>query len=428
LFRLASRARFFCACSLLGISTTLADDVLEGHAPSLIDLLVGLALGAIAAFVWKLVARMRKAQRAAMDVAHHSELVIETASAIGVDGEQLTLERLAEHACQLLAIDRACVFVKDSESTAHMRITAAAGAVVGLVGERFSASQGSPADVFNTGAPVVVNDYRTFERRIVHELSAEMRASASVPLRWGGKVRGTLSVGTCDPQRRFDRRDVELLVRLAALAEMALEQGRMRAQLEHTVRAGVEALAAAVDARDHYTATHSEDVVGLATAVGRRLGLDAVSLEQVALGARLHDVGKLGVPDAVLNHRGPLTAEQWDLMRLHPISGARIVARVPGLEAIAAIVRSEHERWDGGGYPDGLAAEQIPLASRIILACDAYHAMTSDRPYRKALPADEAIDELVDCAGSQFDPQVIEALTDVLAGPRPERAQSLLAA
>jgi HD-GYP domain-containing protein (c-di-GMP phosphodiesterase class II) len=151
-------------------------------------------------------------------------------------------------------------------------------------------------------------------------------------------------------------------------------------------------------------------VVALASSVARNLGLDEDSVRDVEQVALLHDIGKVGIPDAILQKQGPLDDQEWQLMRQHPVVGERIIAGTPGLSHLAPAMRAEHERWDGGGYPDGLAGEQIPLASRITLACDALHAMTSDRPYRPAMTQHRVDHELRDGAGSQFDPRVIQAL------------------
>ena len=145
---------------------------------------------------------------------------------------------------------------------------------------------------------------------------------------------------------------------------------------------GVEAMAGAVEMRDAYTGEHSEAVVRLARRVGQKLGLSDKDLAALEIGARLHDVGKIGVPDSVLRKAGPLDGAEWQIMRRHPEWGAQLVDRVPGLKHVSQIVRHAHERWDGDGYPDRLNCTDIPLESRIIFACDAYHAMTSDRPYR----------------------------------------------
>jgi diguanylate cyclase (GGDEF)-like protein len=176
----------------------------------------------------------------------------------------------------------------------------------------------------------------------------------------------------------------------------------------------VEALASALLERDRYTGEHSESVVDMARTVASNLGLDAVEIERIAAAGLLHDIGKVAIPDRILHKPGGLDAEEWDLMREHPVIGERILRAIPGMGAVARIVRHEHERFDGSGYPDGLSGEDIPIGSRIILACDTYHAMTSDRPYRARLAHGEAIAELARCAGTQFDPRVTEALIGCL--------------
>jgi diguanylate cyclase (GGDEF)-like protein len=159
-------------------------------------------------------------------------------------------------------------------------------------------------------------------------------------------------------------------------------------------------------------------VAELAVAVGRRLGLDGEDLAVLGDAARLHDIGTIAIPDAILHSREALSEADWAFMRTHTLLGERILAAAPALARPAALVRSSHERWDGTGYPDGLAGASIPLGARIILACDAYDAMTSERPYRAPVSAAEALRELRRCAGTQFDPAVVAALEDALAGQR----------
>jgi diguanylate cyclase (GGDEF)-like protein len=180
----------------------------------------------------------------------------------------------------------------------------------------------------------------------------------------------------------------------------------------------IAALAEALVERDRYTGEHSESVVDLVERVARALALDTREIDQIKAAALLHDIGKVAIPDDVLNKPGPLDAEEWKVMHEHPVIGERILRAIPGMGSIARIVRHEHERFDGGGYPDGISGEQIPIGARIILACDAYHAMTSDRPYRKGMSHADAIAELVAHAGTQFDPQVTEMLIGALYGQR----------
>ena len=174
-------------------------------------------------------------------------------------------------------------------------------------------------------------------------------------------------------------------------------------------------LADLVEADDAYTAVHSRHVVDLALAVADGLGLDAAARRRVELGALLHDVGKLAVPDAILNKPGALDETEWAIMREHTAVGARmLMAAGPELARIAPIVRASHERLDGRGYPDGLAGDAIPLEARIVCCCDAFSAMTTDRPYRAAMTPAAAMRELRDHAGTQFDPRVVDALVDIL--------------
>ena len=180
----------------------------------------------------------------------------------------------------------------------------------------------------------------------------------------------------------------------------------------------VAALAQALEERDNYTGEHSESVVDLAAHVADAMGLDPHEITTIRSAALLHNFGKIGISDEILNKAGPLSEEEWVIMREHPVIGERILRAIPGMGDVARIVRHEHERWDGKGYPDCLAGIEIPVGSRIILACDAYHAMVSDRPYRKAMEHTDAIAELSGNASAQFDPEVVEALVGYLFGRR----------
>ena len=180
----------------------------------------------------------------------------------------------------------------------------------------------------------------------------------------------------------------------------------------------IAGLAEALLERDRYTGEHSEVVAELTAQVARALGLDQREVERVRAAALLHDIGKVGIPDDILHKARDLSDREWHTMREHPVIGERIVRTIPGLGPVARIIRHEHERWDGSGYPDGLAGEDIPVGARIILACDAYHAMTSNRPYRQAMAHSDAVRELAEGAGSQFDPEVTEVLIGYLWSSR----------
>jgi HD-GYP domain-containing protein (c-di-GMP phosphodiesterase class II) len=218
------------------------------------------------------------------------------------------------------------------------------------------------------------------------------------------------AVSTAGPGRRFGRDQLEMLADLAEIAARAQEGREASSRADSALEAGVEVLTRAVDVRDEYTGRHSAKVGSLARRVGQRIGMDAREVRLLECAARLHDVGKLGVPEEILGKPGPLDEREWSVMRGHPAWGAEMVVRMPGLEALGPLVRAHHERWDGRGYPEGLAGERIPLASRVISACDAFEAMLSRRPYRAALSTEAALAELSEAAGSQFDPAVVTAV------------------
>jgi diguanylate cyclase (GGDEF)-like protein/PAS domain S-box-containing protein len=242
---------------------------------------------------------------------------------------------------------------------------------------------------------------------------ARIGSYVGVPVKLAnGHPWGTLCTVSHDPGEGLDERHLELMHSLARLIATQIEQDQYQAvgRRSHAELAGIQALLSALTARDQYTGAHSHTVVKLATCVALRLGLNDEQVQEVEQVALLHDIGKVGIPDSVLQKRGPLSKQDWQLMFQHPAIGARILAGTRTLAHLAPAVKAEHERFDGNGYPDGLAGQEIPLASRITFACDAYHAMTSDRPYRKALSPDIARAQLREGAGSQFDPQVVEAL------------------
>jgi diguanylate cyclase (GGDEF)-like protein len=268
-------------------------------------------------------------------------------------------------------------------------------------------------------APQLVPDALALPQAAAHPFVAAtgIRAYAGVPVRRAdGTLLGSLCCLSREPQPQLGERDLrflDVLARMAARRLEAAESAYIDRRAEVEAAAG-QALLAALNARENYTAAHSEAVLELALKVAAELGIDTAATTSVGQVALLHDIGKVGVPDAILQKPGRLTAPEWDVMREHPAIGSKIVGAIGSLAHLAPAVRAEHERWDGHGYPDGLAGEDVPLASRICFVCDAWHAMTSDRPYRGALTRDEAREELERHAGTQFCPTTVAALLRVL--------------
>lgn len=195
----------------------------------------------------------------------------------------------------------------------------------------------------------------------------------------------------------------------ARVKEKTAELSRALKDVGQAYEATLSALVAALDAREHETSDHSQRVVRFTLAIATQLGLEGEELDEVGRGALLHDIGKIGVSDSILLKPGPLTPAEWTEMRRHPEIGYRILSSVPFLGQAAEIVLSHQERWDGRGYPHGLAGEQIPLGARIFAVADTLDAIVSDRPYRRGASFAEARAEIRRCAGTQFDPQVVEA-------------------
>ena len=212
----------------------------------------------------------------------------------------------------------------------------------------------------------------------------------------------------------FTERQLRLLAGIAHQAKLALTNAGNFRSLERTFLETVEALANALEANDEYTSSHARWITDLALKVGEGFGLDGRALKRLELGALFHDIGKIGIPETILSKPGPLTDGERELIERHPALGEKIIAPIDRLEDVRPIVRHCHERYDGTGYPDGLKGEEIPLESRIILVCDAYHAMITDRPYRKRLSEEEALRRLEEAAGTQFDPRVVEVCRNVL--------------
>jgi diguanylate cyclase (GGDEF)-like protein len=227
---------------------------------------------------------------------------------------------------------------------------------------------------------------------------------------------------TLSSDETLDRRRLDLLAGIAAQAKLALTNARSFESLERTFLSTVEALANALEAKDEYTSSHARWIRDMAVNVGSELGLDASTLKRVELGALFHDIGKIGIPMEILTKPGPLTAEERAVIETHPELGERILLPIEQLEHVRPIVRACHERFDGDGYPDGLRGDEIPLEARIIFVCDAFHAMTTTRPYREALPIEEARRRLLAGAGSQFDPAIVGVCLRVLRAPEDESA------
>ena len=245
-------------------------------------------------------------------------------------------------------------------------------------------------------------------RREGHSVAVPLRMSDG---RLAGELRCEGSEG--DPVSERDVAFLRVLARIVS-GQLEAEEEELERRRLHAESLGVQALLAAIDARDHYTGDHSKSVVSLSAQVARRMDLSARQIAETEQVALLHDVGKVAVPDHILQKPGPLDEHERRLIEEHPVVGAKIVRSIAGLAHLAPAIRAGHERWDGRGYPDGLAGDDIPVISRITFVCDAFDAMTSDRPYRRSLGVDRARHELETHADSQFCSKSVHALMSVI--------------
>ncbi len=241
----------------------------------------------------------------------------------------------------------------------------------------------------------------------VHEDPA--RQAAFVPMVAKERLIGGIEVGLGRHKPRLSANDQKVLHALASQAAIFIENARLERDVRSMFLNIIVSMAGAVDARDAYTHGHSLRVARTALLLGQQLGLPRDKMEPLLLAGILHDVGKIGTPDQILKKPERLSREEFEIMKEHPVAGAKMLSHIPALTEVIPGIRHHHEFWDGSGYPDGLKGEEIPLAGRIILVSDALDAMTTDRIYRKGKPLDHALGEIRKYAGSQFDPTLVAA-------------------
>ncbi|MFC1703357.1 HD domain-containing phosphohydrolase [Candidatus Omnitrophota bacterium] len=236
----------------------------------------------------------------------------------------------------------------------------------------------------------------------------------SAPLSIKGIVAGVINIDRKKTGAPFDNDDVRFLRGLAIQAAIAIQNARLYEEVQEGYLRTITALAQALDAKDPYTHMHSENVTRYSVAIAEEMSLPLSEIEKIRRGGLLHDIGKIGIKDDILTKPGKLTDEEFEQIKTHPAKGEGILRSLPFLQDVAEIVRHHHERYGGGGYPDKLKGYQIEQGAKIMAVADAFDAMTSDRPYRKALSLEKATDELKRNSGSQFDPGVVDAFLKVL--------------
>jgi response regulator RpfG family c-di-GMP phosphodiesterase len=294
-----------------------------------------------------------------------------------------------------------------------VELAAGAGALAGMQGYTQPLERGLVGRCLREGGVVLAADVKREPDYATTAATGDIRSELDVPLVVHGRRWGAVSVQSTELDA-YDESDAGMLRGAAHHLSAALRSAQLHEQLDRAQVGAAEALRAALDARAAASA-ETPALVQRCEAVGRRLELPEAELTALRLAAALHDIGELGVPEAILNKPGPLTEDERPAVERTPLIGEGILSPVEFLLGDAVpLVRAGHERWDGTGYPDGLAGDLIPLGARILFACDAYEAMTAERPYRRAMRPEDAEVELLRVAGTQLDPRVVEALLWVL--------------
>lgn len=238
--------------------------------------------------------------------------------------------------------------------------------------------------------------------------------SLTFPIKMSGKIEGGVSAGCKNHKLEIVKKEKLFIKEIAELIGKEVERRKIKEDLSRMFIEVVKTLSAALDARDHYTVRHSERISNSCRLIAEKLGLSNKEIENVVMGALLHDIGKIGISDGILGKPGRLTPEEFDKVKKHPLISENILSPIAELKGSLKAIRNHHEHYDGTGYPDGLKGNKIHIGARILAICDAYDAMISERPYRKSMSVEQAVEELKKNSGTQFDPHITEIMIDLI--------------
>ena len=330
-----------------------------------------------------------------------------------VDPKRL-LKLIVEVAVKEMMADKVCLALID-EATGRLNVKEFLGCSPDFIRDFEDIYADSAKHIFKDKKPHLINPGvklpREFEK--VRE-AAGISSGVHVPLTIRGTTIGILCINRTSSEYPFTPSEVEFVSVLGGQAAAAIENARLYEKLEQSYLSMIVALSGVVEARDLYTDKHMKDIAEYSVEIANKLGLPDPDIENIRKAALLHDLGKISVPDHILMKPGKLSEEEMDIIKMHPSNGAKMIEPVEPLRHAREIIRHHQECYDGSGYPGGLQGADIPLGARIIAVADAFGAMTTDRPYRKALSAGEAIKELKKCSGTQFDPYLVEIFISIL--------------
>lgn len=342
-------------------------------------------------------------------------------TATGIVSKEELTQLVIDSACKLMRSAKGSLMLLNHE-TNELSIAASQGLSAEVIDTtKVKLGEGVAGRVVQTGKAIFVENIETDVRFMrANETRYPSKSFISVPLRVKNRIIGVLNISSHEANHRFEERDMRLLTILADQAAITLENIELYSNLQNFYLEMVQTLARAIDAKDSYTHEHADRARKFARQIGTKLNLPDVMIRHIEYAALMHDIGKIGIDENILHKPGKLTPEEKDIIKRHPAIGNRIIAPVAFLSPVAPMVLYHQEWYNGQGYPEGLSGEEIPLGARIVAVIDAFDAITSDRPYRKALPQNIAVEELQKGAGVQFDPKVVKAFLEILSEEKEE--------
>ncbi len=373
-----------------------------------LELATGLSIQAAAALenarLYRRLYRKNSQLQHLVEIGRHLTAIMETPA---------VLDLITHKAIQLLHCEAGSLLLVDWETAELVFRVAIGPSGARLTETRLPLGRGIAGTVARTGVPLIVNDAQSDPRHdgTIDTLTAQVtRSLLCVPLSSHHRVIGVLEVMNKTDGTPFDEEDADALAGFAVQSTIALENARLYSDQKRAFRDTVRVIANAVEARDPHTAGHAERVTQISIEIAKELGWTPAQLEVLEIGALLHDIGKIGIEDAILRKPSPLTREEYAEMKRHPILGARVIESVSVLRPVLPYILYHQEHYDGQGYPFGLRGKEIPIEGRLLAVVDSLDAMTSDRPYHEAMSIQGALDEIVRYRGTQFDPDVVDAL------------------
>jgi putative nucleotidyltransferase with HDIG domain len=315
---------------------------------------------------------------------------------------------------EIIHAEKASIAMVDGKNRDHLAIISSYGFNGNPKGQRIKIKNSLYNEVIKNQKPLLENDQsqqmtltqKKYKYKTNHFV---LQPLCAMPICINNEIIGVISLSDKIDKQPFTAQDVKFLTAIANQMAIVIQNARLVNNLKESFFTTVHSLTAAIDAKDPYTRGHSERVCRYALHIGQIMSLPQAELEKLELACLLHDVGKIGIPENILNKKEKLTDKEWSIIRKHPLKGVEILKSSKQTKSIQAAVRHHHERYDGNGYPDGLTGEQIPLLARIIAVADSFDAMVSDRPYRKKCSEKTAIEEIRKGIGSQYDSKVVWA-------------------